>query len=139
MVDILKCHECGSIVQVLADNGSECSLHMQKIPVQTEGENAAKHKPIIEIDGDNTNTNEWVKTWVYKQLRLIAQLFKIEKLYDYIDVEFTHVGPENLDNYLIVFDIVSRKILADSAKQFLLHFTVLGAIVVAVCACIFLF
>ena len=52
MVDILKCHECGSIVQVLADNGSECSLHMQKIPVQTEGENAAKHKPIIEIDGD---------------------------------------------------------------------------------------
>ena len=93
---------------------------------------------IIEIDGDNTNTNEWVKAWAYKQLRLVAQLFKIEKLYDYIDVEFTHVGPENFDNYLIVFDIVSRKVLADSAKRFFLHFTVLSVIAAVVCACIFL-
>lgn len=72
---------------------------------------------IIEIDGDNTNNNEYVKTWVFKQMRLISNLFKIEKLYDYIDVDFKHVGPEELDNYLIVFDIVSRKLWAQSAKR----------------------
>jgi len=80
---------------------------------------------IIEIDGDNTNDNEYVKHWVYKQLKLIAQLFKIEKLYDYINVEFTHVGPANMDNYLVVFDIISRKVKAESAKRWWTHFGVL--------------
>lgn len=83
---------------------------------------------IIEIDGDNTNNNEYVKHWVYKQLRLISDLFKIEKLYDYINIEFTHVGPVNLDNYLIVFDIVSRQIAADSVKKWFRHVFILAVI-----------
>ena len=73
---------------------------------------------IIEIDGDNTNNNEYVRHWVYKQMQLIAQLFKIEKLYDYIDISFEHVGPQNMDNYLIIFDIVSRKEKVESRKSF---------------------
>ena len=112
-----KCNKCG------------CDGHWQNGVIALE---------IDHIDGDNTNTNEWVKAWAYKQLRLVAQLFKIEKLYDYINVEFTHVGPENFDNYLIVFDIVSRKVLADSVKRFFGHLTVLAAIAGVVCACIFL-
>ena len=76
---------------------------------------------IIEIDGENTNNNEYVKHWVYKQMRLISDLFKIEKLYDYINIDFSHVGPDNLDNYLIVFDIVSRQVAAESAKKWLKH------------------
>jgi hypothetical protein len=74
---------------------------------------------IVEIDGDNTNNNEYVKHWVYKQMQLISNLFKIEKLYDYIDIDFSHVGPINMDNYLVVFDIVSRKIKAESGKSLL--------------------
>lgn len=64
---------------------------------------------IIEIDGDNTNSNEYVKNWVYRQFNLIDNLFKINKLYDYINVDIKHVGPLNADNYLIVIDVVSRK------------------------------
>lgn len=74
---------------------------------------------IIEIDGENTNSSEFVKNWVYKQMNLIDQLFKINKLYDYISIDFKHVGPQNADNYLIVFDIISRKLLAKTLKSFL--------------------
>lgn len=74
---------------------------------------------IVEIDGDNTNNNEYVRHWVYKQMRLISQLFKIEKLYDYIDVDFQHVGPVNMDNYLVIFDIVSRKVKMESRNKLL--------------------
>lgn len=74
---------------------------------------------IIEIDGDNTNSNEYVKNWVYRQFNLIDNLFKINKLYDYINVEIKHVGPLNADNYLIVIDIVSRKEMAYVLKRVL--------------------
>ena len=74
---------------------------------------------IIEIDGDNTNSNEYVKTWVYRQFNLIDNLFKINKLYDYINVDIKHVGPLNADNYLIVIDIVSRKEMAYALKRVL--------------------
>lgn len=76
---------------------------------------------IIELDGDNTNNNEYVKHWTYKQLNLIANLFKIEKLYDYISLSFDHVGPENHDNYLLIFDISSRKYLVYSFNKFVKH------------------
>lgn len=72
---------------------------------------------IIEIDGDNTNNNDQVKNWFYKQIHLIGDLFKINKLYDYISVDFEHVGPENMDNYLIIIDMVSRKEFAFSFKK----------------------
>ena len=74
---------------------------------------------IIEIDGDNTNSNEYVKNWVYRQFNLIDNLFKINKLYDYINVDIKHVGPLNVDNYLIVIDIVSRKEMAYALKRVL--------------------
>lgn len=74
---------------------------------------------IIEIDGDNTNSNEYVKNWVYRQFNLIDNLFKINKLYDYINVDIKHVGPLNADNYLIVIDIVSRKEMAYTLKRVL--------------------
>ena len=58
-------------------------------------------------------------------MQLIAQLFKIERLYDYINIEFEHVGPTNMDNYLVIFDIVSRKTRAESFKKFIKHIFIL--------------
>lgn len=53
MAKILKCDECGSIIQVFVDGDEDaCNAHMLKIPVQTEGEKSPKHKPVVEIDGD---------------------------------------------------------------------------------------
>lgn len=74
---------------------------------------------IIELDGDNTNSNEYVKNWVYRQMQLIGNLFKIEKLYDYIYIEFKHVGPKEHDNYLVIFDISSRIDFVENLKKFL--------------------
>lgn len=76
---------------------------------------------IIEIDGDNTNSSSYVDAWVYKQMALISELFKIEKLYDYINVDIKHVGPISHDNYLIVFDMVDRKNFTNSLKSFCKH------------------
>lgn len=90
---------------------------------------------IIEIDGENTNNIEQVKAWVYKQMLLIANLFKIEKLYDYIDIEFKHVGPENQDNFLIIFDIVDRKRFTNAVKSFLKQlglYIILAGIIIAI-------
>lgn len=78
-------------------------------------------KTIIELDEDNTNNNEYIKHWTYKQLNIIGQVFKIENLYHFIDLQFTHVGPENADNYLLIFDIVSRKEFVKNLKKTFLH------------------
>lgn len=79
---------------------------------------------IIEIDDFNTNNEEYVKNWIYRQFVLLSELFKIEKLYDYISVDIKHVGPVNHDNYLIVFDITSRKNMAYYFKGVLKHLSV---------------
>ena len=78
---------------------------------------------IIEIDDENTNNNEYVKYWVYKQLNLVRTIFKLEKstFFDYIGVQFRHVGPINQDNYLVIFDIISRKVFTDKFKPMLLQ------------------
>lgn len=83
---------------------------------------------IIEIDGDNTNSNEYVKHWVYRQLQLISDLFRIEKLYDYISLSFEHVGPENQDNYLLVFDITARQNFVYNLKKMLKQVILYAAI-----------
>jgi hypothetical protein len=83
---------------------------------------------VIVLDEDNTNNNDQVKYFVHKQLSLISELFRIEKLYDYIDLSFEHVGPENGDNYLIIFDIVSRKRFANSFKKFMIQLIIYGLI-----------
>ena len=74
---------------------------------------------IIEIDGNNTNTDEYVKTWIYKQLSMMGQLFNMRNLYTNINMEIEHVGPIDQDNYLIVFDIVDRGIMASAFKKFI--------------------
>jgi len=76
---------------------------------------------IVELDDFNTNNEEQIKSWIYKQMMLISELFKIEKLYDYISVDIKHVGPINHDNYLITFDITSRKYMAQCFKKILWH------------------
>lgn len=91
---------------------------------------------IIEIDGDNTNSNEYVKNWVYRQFNLIDNLFKINKLYDYINVDIKHVGPLNADNYLIIIDVVSRKEMTYMLKRVLKQ-TILYMII-ALCVVILL-
>lgn len=83
---------------------------------------------IIEIDGDNTNTDEGVKQWAFKQMQLIAELFKIEKMYDYISLEFKHVGPIELDNYLIIFDITARRNWAKACKKLFYNCLGIGVI-----------
>lgn len=87
---------------------------------------------ILEIDGSNTNNNDQVKHWVYKQMDLISQLFKIEKLYDYISVSITHVGPEYADNYLVVFDMISRKYMAQTFKSWMKMLLLYGVIAISI-------
>lgn len=89
-------------------------------------------KTIIELDGENTNNNEYVKHWTYKQLTIIGQLFKIENLYHYIDLEFRHVGPKEADNYLLVFDIVSRKIMTSNIKKLFIHGFIYAIIIILI-------
>lgn len=78
---------------------------------------------IIEIDDDRTNNNEYVKSWIFKQLNLVRTVFKLDNspFFDYIGAEFRHVGPANQDNFLVIFDIVSRKAFTTSLKKFLIQ------------------
>ena len=89
-------------------------------------------KTIIEFDDDNTNNQEYVKHWTHKQLYVISEVFRIENLYHFIDLEFKHVGPKNADNYLLIFDIVSRKEFTKNLKQMLLHASIYAVIAVIV-------
>ena len=94
-------------------------------------------RTVIEFDDENTNNEEYVKHWAHKQLYIIGEVFKIENLYHFIDLEFKHVGPDIADNYLLVFDIVSRKIFTHNLKQMLLHVFVYILIAVIVLFIIF--
>lgn len=78
---------------------------------------------ILEIDGHNTNDTEYVKHWIVDQMVLVGNLFKtqVTKLYTYIDFDIRHVGPLNADNFLVTFDIVSRKEFASAAGKFFLQ------------------
>ena len=93
-------------------------------------------KTILEFDGTNTNNNEYLKHWIYKQLTIIGQVFKIENLYHYIDLEFRHVGPKEADNYLLIFDIVSRKVMMSNIKKLCIHGLIYA--IIAVCAILIL-
>lgn len=91
---------------------------------------------IIEIDGENTNSNDFVKTWIYRQFSLIGNLFKIKNLYNYINVDINHVGPLNADNYLVIIDIVSRKemsyVLKRVMKQSILYILIALLIIILI-------
>lgn len=91
---------------------------------------------IIEIDGDNTNSSEYVKAWVYRQLDMVRDLFKLHSLYDYIYMDLKHVGPINHDNYLVVFDMVSRINFATALKSFAKHTILYIMIALLIWACL---
>lgn len=93
---------------------------------------------IIEIDDENTNNNKYVTYWVYKQMNLVRTVFKLENspFFDYIGAEFRHVGPINQDNYLVIFDIISRKVFTGKFKQMLLQ---LFIYIIIIIGCYFLF
>lgn len=74
---------------------------------------------IFEIDGANTNNDDYIKNIIYGKMELIDRQFHINKLYDFISIDIEHVGPSYADNYLVVFDIVSRKYMAQTVKRWL--------------------
>lgn len=97
---------------------------------------------IVSIDGERTNTHDQVEHWISKQLTLIYQLFKLQKvelfnLYNEIAIEFKHVGPENHENYLIVFDLVQRQDFVSKLKKMLIHLGVYSILAIIICLAIF--
>lgn len=76
---------------------------------------------IIEIDGELTNNNEYVKSWLYKQLYLVQNLFNFNNFYNYIVMDLKHVGPAIGDNYLVIFDIASRQNISKSFWKMLIQ------------------
>ncbi|MCQ2971353.1 MAG: desulfoferrodoxin [archaeon] len=53
MANFVKCDKCGSILGMFVKGeGEVCSPDLLEIPVQTEGDKAPKHKPVVEVDGD---------------------------------------------------------------------------------------
>ena len=74
---------------------------------------------IIEIDGDRTNSDEYVKTWLFRQLNIMGQLFNMKNLYSNITMDIKKVGPITQDNYLIVFEIAGRATMASTFKSLL--------------------
>ena len=84
---------------------------------------------IIELDGNYTNNDEYVKNWIYKQLTLVtSSLFTYQEMYNYIDVDIKHVGPVELDNYLVVFSYHNWHIKMYWLKRMLIRFGILAAI-----------
>ena len=69
--------------------------------IMKNGKNYILNKGFEEHDQIYPYNNEYIKHWTYKQLNLIGSLFKIEKLYDYINLTFEHVCSENHDNFLL--------------------------------------
>lgn len=76
---------------------------------------------IIELNDDLTNDDLFVQNWIYRQLNLMKNVLKIKdsSFFDYIGMEIEKVGPENQNNYLIIFDIVSRQDFVYALKHFL--------------------
>ena len=78
---------------------------------------------VFELNGVNTNNKTWVENWLYKQMILVNNIFDVQKtgFFDIIDANVKHVGPENADTYLIVFDIASRKEMVRRWKRVILQ------------------
>ena len=92
---------------------------------------------VFELDGVNTNNQTWVENWLYKQMILVNNIFDVQKtgFFDIIDAEVRHVGPENADNFLIIFDIASRKEMSRRWKRVIwqgLSYVVIAGIILLV-------
>ncbi len=58
--EIYKCDTCGNIVEVLDNGAGElvcCGNPMTLLEVQTEGDKAPKHKPVVTIDGNTVTVD----------------------------------------------------------------------------------
>lgn len=86
---------------------------------------------VIELDDLNSNNNTYVSQWVYRQLSMVQALYKLDNsgFFDLVGVEFKHVGPKNQDNYLVIFDIVSRKEMAILFKSVITRLFIYSCIV----------
>lgn len=91
---------------------------------------------IIEIDGANTNSHAFVENWLYRQMSLVKNVYNLDNsgFFDYIGVDIKHVGPKSHDNYLVIFDIVSRKefsmYLKRAFKHSILYITIVLGILI---------
>lgn len=96
---------------------------------------------IIEIDDNNTNSNEYVKNWIYKQMNMVKYVFKLDEsgFFDYIGCDIEHVGPKEYDNYLVVFYIVSQKAMLQNIKRLLKQFSIYAIIAVIIYVCLTIF
>lgn len=76
---------------------------------------------IIELNDDLTNDDLYAHNWIYRQLNLMSNALKIKSsaFFDYIGMSIEKVGPENQNNYLIIFDMISRLELVNILKHFL--------------------
>ena len=92
---------------------------------------------IFEINDENTNNNDYVKNIIYGKMDLIDKQFHINKLYDYISIDFKHVGPSYADNYLLIFDIASRKYMSICFKKWLTQGLIYAIIAMAIIIIIF--
>lgn len=55
---IYKCNVCGNVVEVLNNGEGElvcCNQPMELLEIQTEGDKAPKHVPIVDIDENNVH------------------------------------------------------------------------------------
>ena len=89
---------------------------------------------IIELDDERTNNDRYVENWIYKQMGLLADMFKLQNMYTYISVGIEHVGPENADNFLVIFDITARQDWTNALKKFIKHlfvYSIIGASIFA--------
>ena len=96
---------------------------------------------IIEIDDNNTNSNEYVKNWIYKQMNMVKYVFRLDEsgFFDYIGCDIEHVGPKEHDNYLVVFYIVSQKAMLQNLKRLLKQFSVYAIIAAIIYVCLTIF
>lgn len=76
---------------------------------------------IIEFDNEDTHNTEYVKTWLMKQLTMVADLFKMHNILSYFNWDLQHVGPETEDNYLFVLSLTSQDELRHNIKSTLIH------------------
>lgn len=76
---------------------------------------------VIEFDDNTTHNEQYVKNYLYKQLDMVRELFKLHRLYDYINMEVRHVGPDTEDNYLVVISLVTQNMMLRSLKKLFNH------------------
>ena len=86
---------------------------------------------VVELDGNNTNSNEYVKHWIMGQMSMVQNVFNLQNsgFFDDITVDIKHVGPKNHDNFLVVFDLAARYDFADSFKKMMVQMMIYALII----------